>query len=63
MCGRFTLTKTHNFESIPRDKKEVSFNIAPSNEIIILDPEPSLKIGLTAPFWAKKALPSHQLSF
>ena len=54
MCGRFTLTKTHNFESIPRDKREVSFNIAPSNEIIILDPEPSLKTWSYSPLWAKK---------
>ena len=54
MCGRFTLTKTHNFDSIPRDKREVSFNVAPSNKIIILDPEPSLKTWSYSPLWAKK---------
>ena len=54
MCGRFTLTKTQKFESIPPEQRLASFNVAPSNQIIILDPEPMLKTWSYSPLWAKK---------
>ena len=62
MCGRFTLTKTQNLKSISPEQRLASFNVAPSNQIIILDPEPMLKTWSYSPLWAKKPH-LHQLSF